>query len=206
VARIYRAVLKAHHDDGTLIEPSVHYLTDVPTAGSEPDPDDIASGVHSLIGEAYRQTLHSTCTYDDVIVTEMVLPPAIGASGSHHVGAAGGVSSAAYDLPKALVPIVNLHTGVSSRSARGWLMLGGPGAEAATANQKWTGAFLTAYQAFAALLDNSFDLGSVFPTHVNPVVYSRTRHRRGTDPHHFRVTGASASDVPHWLRSRMSSP
>jgi len=43
-------------------------------------------------------------------------------------------------------------------------------------------------------------------THVNPVVYSRKRHRDGLTPYTFRVTSATVNPKSHWLRSRTSSP
>jgi hypothetical protein len=49
-------------------------------------------------------------------------------------------------------------------------------------------------------------LGSILPTTLNPVVYSRTRHLRDTSPWTFRVTNVSVNPAPHWLRSRTTSP
>jgi hypothetical protein len=70
----------------------------------------------------------------------------------------------------------------------------------------WISGYQTKLAAFAAVLDDSFNLGTIDITHVNPVVYSRTRHQRGEDPHAFRVTSATANTKAHWLKTRMSTP
>jgi hypothetical protein len=71
---------------------------------------------------------------------------------------------------------------------------------------KWDPSYVASVQGFADQLDNSFDLGSLFPTHVNPVVYSRTRHKRGLTPYAFRITSALANEQPTWLRRRLTTP
>lgn len=207
MSRIYRVTLKGHHSDGTLIEPSLHYLTDVPTTGDEPDPSDVAAGAWSLLGTAYKNTLHSSCIVDDVIVSEQVLAPAIGVTGIHHVGEVGTGFGTTANLPQALVPLVSIHTNVASKSARGHIFLGCPLNVASVDAGKWSSTNnMPFYNAFAALLDNAFHLGTILITDCNPVIYSRTRHRRGETPHFFPVTSATARQNPTWLRSRTTSP
>ena len=62
------------------------------------------------------------------------------------------------------------------------------------------------YDALAAKLDDSFDLGSIIITHVNPVVYSRTRRLRGESTWTFKVTSATANHQVRWLKSRLTAP
>jgi hypothetical protein len=141
-----------------------------------------------------------------VTVVEQVIHPAIGAQGNHVVNEAGTADPGNADLPLALSPLLNLHTNVASRSARGWIFFPCVMDSALIADREWTVGIYNNMQDVAAVLDNSFDLGSVFPTHVNPVVYSRTRHKNGLDPHAFQITSASSARRPHYLRSRDTSP
>lgn len=189
------------------MQPSLHYVTDLATGiGTEPDPQDVADGVWSLLGTAFLGTLPTDVTCDDLVVTEQVLPPAIGVQAAHHVGAVGTGFTASNELPKAMVPLVNLHSGAVSRSARGHLFLCSSGKSSTLTAGTWTSAAQTIYNTFAALLDNSFTIGTIGATDVHPCVYSRTRHQRGTDPHNFQVVAATLKIQPTWLRSRLSSP
>jgi hypothetical protein len=70
----------------------------------------------------------------------------------------------------------------------------------------FNGALLTAGDAFCALLDDVLTLGTLTPTDLRPVVYSRTRRQRSEDPFTFALTGATFNRTPHWLRSRMTTP
>jgi hypothetical protein len=128
------------------------------------------------------------------------------AEGFRNVGQDGLLAVLEDDLPRELVAIVNLHTGVGSRSARGYMTLSGPYSEGHLTDKSWAGTYATEGHAFADLLDDSFQLGSIQPAQVNPVVYSRTRRIRQLTPYTFRVTKATFNTRPHWLRSRGTSP
>lgn len=206
MARVYRATFKCTYSDGTLVQPSLHYQTDLPPLGDEPNADDVASGIWSLLGTAFTNATFNAITINDLIVVEQVLSPDIGATGIHHVGTPGAFSAAAEDLPRELVGLMSIHSGTASRSARGHMFLPGTGDKAKLSGRAWTTGTLDNWNVLAALLDNSFDLGAITPTHVNPVVYSRTRHIRGENPYTFRVTGATVSSRPRWLRSRGTTP
>jgi len=71
---------------------------------------------------------------------------------------------------------------------------------------QWTSAFKAILGTLAALLDDDMSLGSVDPSTLHPVVYSRTRHMRGLSPYTFKVTSATVNASEHFLRSRMTSP
>jgi len=206
MSRVYRATLKCSYADGTLVEPSLHYQTDLPPLGDEPDPDDVANGIYGVVGSAFLNATFNQITFNDLVVVEQTIPPAIGATGLKHVGLAGSFSAAAEDLPRELVGLVSIHSSTASRSARGHLFLPGAGDKSKLASRAWTSGTLANWQAFADLLDNSFDLGSITPTHVNPVVYSRTRHLRSQTPYTFRVISATAKSKPSYLRSRGTTP
>jgi len=207
VARTYRATIRCH-DTVTLalIEPTLHYQTDVAPAGSEPDPNDVASGIWGVIGTAFRAASPTVCMVDALDVVEEVIPPDVAVGGTFAVNALGTLATANQFLSRGTCLGVNIHTATRSRSARGFVHLAGCLSSSYAGGQTLGGAYLTAAQAFAALLDNSFDLGVVLPTHVNPVVYSRTRRARGESPYTFQVTSATVSPVVRYLRSRDSTP
>lgn len=206
MARIYRATLRCHASDGTLFEPSLHYQTDVPPAGDEPEPSDVAAAIDTKLQAALRAILPATGVYEGCFVAEQVIPPDIGVAAVQVNGSSGNLVATDGNTPHGVVPIVNLHTGISSRNARGHLVPPSPGSALFGSGRKWSTSYLALLTTFANLLDDSMDLGSLFPTHLNPVVYSRTRQLRDQEPWTFRVTSASVNPTPHWLRSRQSAP
>ena len=206
MARIYRATFKAVAGDGTLMEPSLHYQTDVPTGGDEPDPVDVAGAIQDHLQASFRAVLMSTANLTEFSVREMVIPPDIGAAATIAGDGVGNLLAAGDVVPLGLVPIINLHTNVASRNARGHIAGPSPGSAFINSSRKWNTTYMALLNAFAAQLDDSMSLGSVFPTTLNPVVYSRTRHLRDDAPFAFRVTSATVNTTPHWLRSRQSSP
>lgn len=207
MARTYRCTLQAHYSDGTLVEPSLHYQTDLPDLGDEPDPSDVATGIWGHLGAEWQESCPTYVHIDSLVVTEMVVPPLIGVGGEHVVNADGTGSAGAEDLPRELVPLVNVHTDTRSRSARGNLRLAGVGDKSKIIARTFQAAYVTAvYTPFINKIPDEIDLGSLVITRLNPVVYSRTRHLRGETPYTFRVVGASLNPKPKWLRSRGTSP
>jgi hypothetical protein len=188
------------------VQPTLHYQTDVPISGSEPDPSDVASGIWGLVGATLKATAANDVTFTSVDVAEQLPPGQIGAAGTFAISSGQGTVVPNSQLPYATVPLINLHTGVASRSSRGWVHLTSPRLSTYVGNDVWTAAYLNLLNLFGATLDDSFDLGTLQITHVNPVVYSRTRHLRGQTPFTFRVKSASANPQVRWLRSRLSSP
>lgn len=206
MARTYRATFECVFSGGILIEPSLHYQTDVPTGGDEPDPSDVASGIWTSVGTVFRAITSDYIQINDLVVTEQTIPPALGVAGVHHVGLPGLLAHGGNDLPTGLCPVVNIHSGTRSRSARGWMHPGPPVDHPNCDGNQWATTYQTLLDNFAAQLNATFSLGSLFPTTVNPVVYSRTRHLRLETPYTFQVTGATANKTPKWLRSRMTTP
>jgi hypothetical protein len=151
--------------------------------------------------------LPNTITVDQLVVTSEELPGDIGVAGAHTVNASGtGAGGTGSRLPDGIACVLDRHTGVRSRSSRGWTMWPGPANSSFINNNAFTAGWLAGVDALCALLDDSFDLGTVFVTHVNPVVYSKTRRVRSQSPYTFRITQVTSNDVPTWLRSRMTSP
>lgn len=207
MARIYRATYRCRHANGALVQPSVHYQTDVPTGGDEPQIEDVASSIWGLTGTDFKNSSPTDVHIDELIVAEEVLKPDIGEVTAHVVNEAGTLGVAGDRLPIAACMVLNRHTNTRSRSARGWLML--PGGVLASQQQlgKWVvgGIYPAAALILCTRFASSFDLGT-FATHVNPVVYSRTRRLKNTPPWTFRVTGVTQNPEVRWLSSRLSSP
>lgn len=206
MARIYRATWMMHHADGTLIRPSTHWQTDVPTGGDEPDPDDVADGIWDAANYYITQITPTDVTIEALTVTECVIDPDIGVQGVKTDVHAGLLSPGDGDLPRALVPVSNWKTGVSSRSARGWTFWPGPLDSSLVVDGHWDDTYMARVIDCAAAHQASFDLGTLFPTHVYAVVYSRTRHARGLNPHSWRVVGSVNTPKVHYLRSRDTTP
>jgi hypothetical protein len=206
VARIYRITFLGTGGNGELIQPSLHYQTDVPLGGDEPDPNDVAAAVWSHVATQYLNIQPSSSAVHDVVALEEVLAPAIGVAGSHHVGAVGTLTGAASSAPDGCTPVINLHTDTRSRSARGWMFAPPPVFSDKITGNVWSATMKSALDALAALLDDQLTLGTLIVTNLNPVVYSKTRRVRGEDPFTFRVQSASVNPRVHWLKSRMSTP
>ena len=188
------------------MQPTLHYQTDVPVSGDEPDAGDVAAGIWTQVGATLKATAANDVTFTSVDVAEQLPPGEIGAAGSSPITGGSGTVVPNSQLPYATVPLINIHTGVASKSSRGWVHLASPRLSTYVGNDLWTAAYLNLLSLFAATLDNSFDLGTLQITHVNPVVYSRTRHLRGQSPYTFKVTSASPNPQVRWLRTRLSSP
>ena len=168
----------------------------------------MAEGVWGKVGLAFLNVLPTRVRCIGLLARAEEIPGSgiIPVEAFRSVSSAGLLAVAEADLPRELVAIVNIHTGVGSRSARGYITLCGPYGEGYMTGKSWAGTYATAGHAFADLLEDSFQLGQANPSTVNPVVYSRTRRIRGQSPFTFRVTGATFNTKPHWLRSRGTSP
>jgi hypothetical protein len=207
MARTYRCTVQGHNGAGALIMPSFHYQTDVPTGGDEPEPGDVADGLWSHIGATALAATPNTIEIDELVVTSEELPGDLGVAGSHTVSTVGSLpSGTGNELPDGVACVLDRHTATRSRSSRGWTMWPGPANSSYVSHNLFVSTYLANVQALAALLDDSYDLGTVFVTHVNPVVYSKTRRVRSETPYTFRVTSVTVNARPTWLRSRMTAP
>lgn len=195
---------------GILFQPSLHYQTDLPAGdplASEPSPNDVAQGAWGVFGQELRNTVPAGVVFHEVVAAEEVLKPDIGAAGGYTIGDLPGTLTGSGSGPAALSAVVNLHTELRSRSARGWVKLFSPIATTTyVTGSTWAAAYMTLARAFAAKLDDSFNIGAVIITTVHPVIYSRTRHERGNTPYVFRVTNATVNPQVRWQRSRLSAP
>ena len=207
MANIYRLTFRCHYQsDGTLAEPSLHYQTDNSTGGSEPDPSDLVAWLDGYLSTPFRALLNSHVTLDELVLSQEVLKPDIGVSSSVTVNGVGSYTTGAIAVPKAAVPVIDIHTGVRSKSARGWMRPPGPGIASAFNGDSWDSSYQSAAATFCALLDDTHDFGTISISTLKPVVYSPTRHKRGDDPWTFQVKSAQLNPNVRWLRSRLTSP
>jgi len=195
-------------DNQALVEPSLHYQTDLATGGNEPDPDDVADGIWNTVGLAFLNCTPSRINVTELIVRSEELPASgvVPSLGSRPVGQNGLLAVSEGDVPRELVAIVNIKSAAAFRSGRGYMTLPGPYSEQYITGRLFAGTYATNGHAFADLLDDSFSLGTFQPADVHPVVYSKVRRQRGLTPFTFRVTQAQFNTRPHWLRSRGTSP
>lgn len=208
MARTYRCTFRGHHANGVLVQPSVHYQTDLATGGSEPDPIDVAERIWAHIGGEYMACTSSDVTIDEFVVGEEVVKPDIGVAGAKLLGFPGIYPLAGGQLPHAMVPVINFHTATRSKSARGWAMLGGPRRDELIAGDNWnsTTSWWAAMIAFCQVLNDSIEWGDVFVNRLEPVVYSRIRHQSHFAPWTFPVTSVTPNPQVRWLKSRLTSP
>lgn len=206
MARTYRITFLGKYATGVLAMPSLHYQTDVPTGGDEPDPDDVAAAVYNHIGSNFLGLVHSSYSLDAVVATEEVIPPAVGVGGQHNTPGAVGAIGGSITIPHALSAVINIHTQTRSRSSRGWMKLPSPCVGSYLNGDLWGSSYTGGLTSFANLLDDQLTLGTLIITDLNPVVYSRTRHRAGLTPYTFRVTSAGYNPQARWQRTRLTAP
>lgn len=201
----YKATLIGHHA-GILIEPGFHVKTVPPPLGDEPAPDDVATGVWGAISGAVLDASHLDLHWDELVLTEQVVPPDLGAAGSHTINANGTYAPTGSYLPQGLVAIFNLHSAVRSRSARGHFAWPCPPQASAVDGQNISAQALVHLNALRDAMPVDIMIGSVTQTRVRQVCYSRKRHLLSEDPYDFDVTSVSINPTCHWLRSRMTTP
>jgi hypothetical protein len=217
VANIWRfELIGVDNFNGAEFMSHVHYQTDVPVGGSEPDASEIldhtlshfSSSGHNLTAWTNVMTNNSQLT--EARVREEVTPgsgdvPAVASNALALPGTLGGAGTDA--LPSAMCVWIAYVTAAAIRGGRGGThapptmaasFLNGAGAWD-TATGYWTN-MLT----LAAAIKTSFSGGGTFPADINPKVYSRTRRARGFDPFTFALTNAVPSNAPRWLRRRES--
>jgi len=206
VSRVYKATIKCVAADGTLFQPGLHYQTDLTDLTSEPDPDDVATAIWNHLQPGFQPITPSNTVITSLDVREQVIAPAIGVAGTHVVDAVGTHLQGDDKLPKGMCSIIRFKTSTSSRSARGYTTPPPVLDSAILTQEKWSSGYLALLNAFADLLNDSLSLGSVNPSDLHPVCFSRTRFQANQTPYTFRVNAAIVNETPHWRRSRMTSP
>lgn len=206
---IYQFAYKSTDVEGVAYVNTWHFVTQPPELGSEP----AASDVIATIDTAYR-SLYKNCLYNGITVNTAelgeLLPPAsldVPRGAVINVGQNGTLTGGDGKMPPALDLIIAKKTGVPRRWARGYVAIPSPRSSGnLSGSAQWTGNFLTACQALAAIFDDDYEIGTVSVTSVIPVVYSRVQHAKGASQPWAQIQAGTVRLKPSWRRSRMTSP
>jgi hypothetical protein len=219
VATVWRFTVGGTSGDGSQEwNSTMHYQTDTGTLEGEPGANDVLDTIRHHYGsggagdgmERWLAIVPATVKLTFVRVYEELAPGSTAIAGGAETTSnfSGNVAVIDAGLPFALCPWVKFTTGIASRSSRGGSHL------APTIDQNHFGAnglFDTTLSYWSAIVDlanhmkESLSIGGSGPfegSALNPVIYSRTRRERELSPYTFRITGASPSQVPRFLRRR----
>lgn len=206
--KVWRLVFKSITPAGVVCINHLHFQTDGEVGASEPTGSALLTRLDTEFRALYRAALAEEDTLTALELREEVRGSDVPAPGADvAVGLAGLLATSVNDLPDAMCLIISKKTGIPLRSARGYLALPSPRSSGhLNSSREWWGGYLTAAQALAAKLDDSYDVGGFPDITLNPVVYSRTRHESGASSYTFKITAGIARATPHWRRSRMTAP
>jgi hypothetical protein len=202
---VVRASIVGRFGNGAQTVNDLHYLNT--TGGTPPEAylNGLATDIWTHLGTAYRNVFEASWTADEIVCRTEVIAPDIAVAGSHAIGQVGTYTSSARQLSRGLCATIDKATGFASRSSRGWLMMPGSPIASEMLIDQWASAYVTALQTFASLLDDTITASSDSAAWL-PVVYSRTRHKRGDTPYTFDILSATAQNKVHFLRSRLTIP
>lgn len=207
---IWKTTWRSSYADGTLVSNSLHFVSQPTTGLADVSADELRLAVDDALTEAYLACVPSDITLHEHVASQ-ILPPLStdipeGAIRTFE-GASGTLTAGTEALPKGLVGIMSLQTGVARRWARGYMALPGSLNSAHLDDGNWSGAYSDACLAFAALLDDDYEAGDDDSVSIIPVVYSRKRALTlGIDNAWAQVQAGVFREKPHWRRSRTTSP
>jgi hypothetical protein len=203
--RTYKCALRCSRAGVLYI--STFHMQVIPESGfSDPDPNDVASGIWGHIQTEFINVTPDNMSIDDLIIDEAVNPPDIGANGSHTISVGGSLVATGNRLPDALCANINWQTGVSSRNARGWMHPPPPGGSNYINENQWTGPYLGLVDALGAKMVGEIDFGSFFPARGTFVTFSRTRFKELQSPWYWNIQSHKTNPSAKWLRTRTTAP
>ena len=199
MAKLYRAAVDSSAFGETFVT-VLHYASEGPTASAS----DAASGFVGAITDGLKATLSTSGHLDAVTITEVLAPGDTSIPDTHvrTLAIAGLYSPSGGDnIPHEVTGLCKKKTGVPLRGAHGWAY-GFPIYQSGELNGeliKTTGNYWPKLLVMAAALTDVI-VGAL--TSYDPVVYSRTRHRRGDTNYYFGISSGLASPTTRWLRKR----
>lgn len=212
MAKPWRIAIKSSVETtGAEVVCTLHYVTTAGTVTGDLGASVVAERVYDHLFPEFKNMCPTNLLIEEVTATEEVLNPKLEVpdSGSKSVEENGIISPGDGTLGPAICPLFNFKTNAAVRSGHGW-MFGPPpfNKNALTANYKWDtlNDYYIAWTAFAALVDDEFDQSGTDSRHYTPVVYSKTRRRRGAENYWFKIESAHVKARPTYLRSRLTSP
>ena len=205
---VYRFQFNGISADGGLAITGLHYKTDPPPLGDEPNPADVLTAIDTHIRTAFLLCVDTDYVLQTESLREEVTPgsgdvPALAELAVNQHGTLVGGSG---NMPTPTCAVIALKTTAAIRSARGYMALPSPGRNMLANPDAWSSGYLTTLNAFGDLLNDHFDIGTLTTTRVTPVVYSRVRRAEGKNPYTFDITAATAHAKPKFRRSRLSIP
>lgn len=196
-------------DSGADNVTGFHIQTDVPTGGSEPDPNDVLDGFDDHFTSYLTPCIPDTVDLVALQLRQLVTPgtESVPAAAEKSLSGNGQGEGADGTVSTSVCQILGLTTNAALRAARGYMALPSPFyAEQMADENHISGSQVSALNAFGAQIETSYSLGEFFPTNCNPVVYSRRRDSLHFDPFTFRITGHKVNTRVMWRRSRVSIP
>lgn len=208
---LFRAQFQGRLASGALVRNSLHYWESTELLENRAPLSEVADHLDTKLTATYL-ALNSTDYHLDTLEVRSVVRtwapyfeiPEVYAK---NVSSVGGSAPSTDRLPDGMTAKISIKSDAAIRGGHGWLLLpGSPAGSSLSSVAKWESGYLTNIQALAALLDDQVSWGTL-PVHtLSPVVYSRKRHQENAENFFFRVTGATASSTPGWLRRRMTIP
>jgi hypothetical protein len=205
VARIYRCAVKCTKN-ATLMVSTFHMEVVPETTFSDPDPNDVASGIWGHISAGFLENTANNVSVNELVIDEQVLPPAIGVQGSHTVNIAGNLVPTGSQLPDGVCAVINWRTETASRNSRGWMHPPSGIGSGELVDNNLSTAYHTLVGALAADMVGEVDFGSLFPARGTFGTFSRTRFKESLTPYFFPVTGYRVNTQSKYLRTRMTAP
>ena len=200
-----RCAFRATHQTTGLLVVNVFHL-EVAVLTDPPNWSDIARDVHTWLGQAWRNILADSFTFQEVTVTDENYPGSTHGQGVAVDGLPGTRTAANSSLDGAMCGLISFKTAVAKRYGRGHLFMA-PAWDStqATNGHVWnTGG--TYYSTMTAFKDSLMAGHTAGSTDYAPIIFSRTLEKRGETPFVFPITGATVNLTQHWLRSRSKAP
>jgi hypothetical protein len=208
MAKIWRATW-LYTLDGQSCGLGAHWQFDGDAGSDEPDAQSIANKLDTHASSAVKATIRDTGILTSLRVLEELDPASSAVPDSYEkpLNLAGTYfSGTAGDQPDELCAVIHRRTTAPVRGAKGWVFTPSPLGGASISNGLWSTGSVPwgLWSALADKFDEVLDYTGIVPNpsgKLNPVVYSRTRRRRGESPYTFKVTSAILDRKPRWLRS-----
>jgi len=209
VSKIYKWSVYGLFGDNVQTVNTLHYVTQVPEFWSEPNADDLLTGISDHIADAYAAANSSAWHATRQDLTE-ILPPgdlSLPAGATRAFGSSGSLTGGNASIPEAITCIISLRTGVPRRWARGYMAMPSPLNQTyIDSSGNFSSAYTTAVNTFAQLLNDELTFGSVNPTVLKPIIYSRTQAALASPQPWAEIKTCVVQSKPKWRRSRLSAP
>lgn len=208
MAKIWRATF-LYTLDGQSCGLGAHWQFDGDTGSDEPDAHSIADKLDTHMSTAVKACIRESGILTSLRVLEETDPNGDDVPDSYEKGLnlqGTYFSGTEGDQPDELCAVIHRRTAAAVRGAKGWVFTPSPLGGATIHNGLWdTGSVPWGlWSTLADRFDEVLDYTGTVPNpsgKLRPIVYSRTRRRRGVEPYTFNVTSSVLDRKPRWLRS-----